>query len=101
MVQVVHVVPVRGRGLYGPRVLSEKGVAPLTHLSGLPRISLHFAGIDQVWSVTQFHSIGFLQSRIMVYCKSVFSKTHNRGLCQLLLTARELLDENNILADDG
>ena len=60
MVQVVHVVPVRGRGLDGPRVLPKKGAGPLTHLSGLPRISLYFAGIDQVWSVTQFFSICFL-----------------------------------------
>ena len=60
MVQVVHVVPVRGRGLDGPRVLPKKGAGPLTHFSGLPRISLHFAGIGQVWSVTQLYPVCFL-----------------------------------------
>ena len=42
-------------------------------------------GDQQVWSLTQFHSIDFSQSRISVK-KCSFNKTHNQGLDQLILT---------------
>ena len=41
--------------------------------------------LKQVWSLTQFYSVDFSQSRIGVK-KCVFNKTHNQGLCQLSST---------------
>ena len=42
------------------------------------RVQRDFPGVWQVWSLTQFHFAGFLQSRM--YEKCVF-KAHDKGLC--------------------
>ena len=41
--------------------------------------------VGQVWSLTQFYSVDFSQSRVSVR-KVRFQQTHNQGLRQLLLT---------------
>ena len=49
------------------------------------RFRLPTSGCMQVWSLTQFYSVDFYQSRIGVK-KVRFQQTPNQGLRQLLLT---------------
>ena len=68
------------RGLIESRTRRSR-VSSASRVSGGVYVKAH----EQVWSLTQFYSVDFSQSRISVK-KVRFQQTHHQGLLQLFLT---------------